>query len=97
MRVSIAGIETTWRGGLCLDTLVSARVVVSDMRSRIGEQIRQRRGELQLTQGEVAALVGISADHYRRIEQGGNTTLSLLEKLGDVLHLKFELDRKEKI
>ena len=71
---------------------------------RVGEQIRERRKELQYTQKELAALSGLTQVHLCRIEQRGmdriytGTLAKVLRPLGlsfDTVVLKERISRGE--
>jgi predicted transcriptional regulator len=55
-------------------------------------QIRWRRAELELTQGQLAKLAGVSQQQIAKLEDpDGNPTLASLEKIAAALKLRFEV------
>jgi transcriptional regulator with XRE-family HTH domain len=58
----------------------------------IGERIRERRKELNLTQGQVAGRCDISYQSVLNAEQGKSCTLETLTKICQVLDLKIEIN-----
>ena len=64
--------------------------------SKIGEQIKNRRKELKITQPHLAELAEISTNTLYKIERGqGNPSLSILCKLAEVLGMDIKLDIKK--
>ncbi|MDA1029171.1 MAG: helix-turn-helix domain-containing protein [Bacteroidetes bacterium] len=62
---------------------------------QIGETIKSRRNELEITQPHLAELADVSTNTLYKLERGkGNPTLSVLTKLADVLGLELRLDVK---
>jgi len=55
----------------------------------LGHQIRQRRQELNLSQEELAARIGLSQAHISRVEGGVSLSLATLERI--CLALSLEL------
>lgn len=51
----------------------------------VGARIRQRREDLRLMSKTVSERVGVSGGHYSNIEQGGNTTLDMLDQIAKAL------------
>ena len=61
----------------------------------IGEEFRNRRKELRITQPQLAELAKVSVNTINKLERGtGNTTLEILTKLGDILGLELSLKPK---
>jgi DNA-binding transcriptional regulator YiaG len=59
---------------------------VDSYRRHVGSAIRQRRGELQLTQAELAARAGIPQSHISRLEDGMHApTAKTIERLARAL------------
>ncbi|HEY0463706.1 MAG TPA: type II toxin-antitoxin system HicB family antitoxin [Polyangiaceae bacterium] len=55
-------------------------------------QIRWRREELELTQGQLAKRAGVSQQQIAKLEDpGGNPTIATLEKIATALGLRLEL------
>jgi transcriptional regulator with XRE-family HTH domain len=64
----------------------------------IGEGFRNRRKELRITQPQLAELAQVSVNTVNKLERGtGNTTLEILNKLGDILGLELTLIPKSKV
>lgn len=62
------------------------------MANSIGQQIRERRKDLKISQAKLAQLSGIGLNSLSRLESGkGNPTLESLQKIAEVLgfELKF--------
>lgn len=63
----------------------------------IGETIRSRRKELRITQPHLAELASISINTLYKLERGkGNPSLSVLNKLAEVLGMELKLEIKKK-
>lgn len=60
----------------------------------IGEILRSRRKELNLTQEELALKIGKHRPYISRIENGGDIEISNLLLLSNALDLKLELTAK---
>lgn len=61
--------------------------------SQLGELIRKRRKELQITQPHLAELAQISTNTLYKIERGqGNPSLEVLNKLAEVLGMEIKLE-----
>src|SRR5260370_42224431 len=59
-----------------------------DIRERFGDAVRARREELDLTQEELAAEVGIHRTYLSDVERGGrNICLINVERMADALDL----------
>lgn len=59
----------------------------------IGESIRNRRKELEITQPHLAELAQVSVNTLYKIERGqGNPSLEILNKLADVLGMELKLE-----
>ena len=57
----------------------------------IGSKIARRRGELKLTQSQVADLSGVAQGHLSQIERGERRpSLQTLRKLSDALNVDAE-------
>lgn len=66
-----------------------------DLKVDIGLKIKQRRKELGLEQVDLCEMADIGSTTLSKLEQGkGNITLDSLEKLIEVLGLKFSLELK---
>lgn len=64
-------------------------------KSHIGEQLRQRRKTLRVTQRQLADYAGLSINTVYQIERGqANPTLETLLALADTLGLEFSLRAK---
>jgi y4mF family transcriptional regulator len=64
--------------------------------TKIGQAIKNRRKELNITQPHLAELAQISVNTLYKLERGqGNPSLDILIKLSDVLgmELKFEVKK----
>ena len=65
--------------------------------NKIGEAIKQRRKELQITQPHLAELAEVSTNTLYKLEKGqGNPSLEVLNKLAEVLGLELKLEVKQK-
>jgi y4mF family transcriptional regulator len=63
----------------------------------LGEAIKNRRKELDITQPHLAELAQISVNTLYKIEKGqGNPSLDVLNKLADVLGMELTLHVKKK-
>ncbi|MBP6868125.1 MAG: helix-turn-helix transcriptional regulator [Bacteroidales bacterium] len=63
---------------------------------QLGETIRKRRKELNITQPHLAQLAGISTNTLYKLERGqGNPSLEVINKLADVLGMELILDVKK--
>ncbi|HRQ30678.1 MAG TPA: helix-turn-helix transcriptional regulator [Saprospiraceae bacterium] len=61
----------------------------------IGETIRKRRKELNITQPHLSELAHISTNTLYKLERGeGNPSLEVVGKLSDVLGLELRLEVK---
>ena len=61
----------------------------------IGLSIKNRRKELRITQPHLAELAQISTNTLYKLERGqGNPSLSILNKLADVLGMELKLEVK---
>ena len=59
---------------------------VDKYRRYVGSEIRKRRGELQMTQEELAAKAGIPQSHISRLEDGRHApTAKTIERLARAL------------
>lgn len=59
------------------------------MNNLLGRKIRVLRESRNLTQEQIAGILGISRQKYARIENGANNiTLDILTKISDVLEIK---------
>lgn len=62
---------------------------------RLGETIRNRRKELNITQPHLAELAAISTNTLYKLERGrGNPSLEVLNKLAEVLGMELALKVK---
>jgi transcriptional regulator with XRE-family HTH domain len=63
---------------------------------QFGETIRKRRKELSITQPHLAELAEISTNTLYKLERGqGNPSLSILNKLAEVLGMELILEVKK--
>lgn len=63
---------------------------------QIGEAIKSRRKELDITQPHLAELAGVSTNSLYKIERGqANPTLETLLQLAEVLGMEFKLQVKQ--
>lgn len=63
----------------------------------IGETIKRRRKELNITQPHLAEIAKISTNTLYKLERGqGNPSLEVLNKLAEVLGMELILDVKKK-
>lgn len=61
--------------------------------SEIGEQIKERRKVLRITQPDLAEMAGISINTLYKIERGqANPTVQILNKIADILGLELRLE-----
>ncbi len=59
---------------------------------RISEAIKQRRGNLNITQRELADIAGVSINTLTKIERGeANPSLRVLERILDALGLEITI------
>lgn len=66
------------------------------MNIMIGNNIRNRRKSLKVTQGELADLAGISINTLYKIErEQSNPTLAILNKIASVLGMELTIQVKE--
>jgi len=64
--------------------------------TKIGQAIKNRRKELNITQPHLAELAQISVNTLYKLERGqGNPSLDILMKLSDVLGMELKLDVKK--
>jgi transcriptional regulator with XRE-family HTH domain len=64
--------------------------------SEIGEQIRERRKVLQITQPDLAELADISINTLYKIERGqANPTVLVLNKIAEILGMEVKLEIKQ--
>ena len=63
---------------------------------KIGQAIKNRRKELNITQPHLAELAQISVNTLYKLERGqGNPSLEILIKLSDVLGMELKLEVKK--
>ncbi len=63
---------------------------------QLGETIRKRRKDLNITQPHLAELAEISTNTLYKLERGqGNPSLEVINKLADVLGMELILDVKK--
>jgi transcriptional regulator with XRE-family HTH domain len=63
---------------------------------KVGQAIRNRRKELNITQPHLAELAQISVNTLYKLERGqGNPSLDILIKLSDVLGMELKLEVKK--
>ncbi len=64
--------------------------------THLGEAIKDRRKELNITQHHLAELSGISVNTLYKLERGqGNPSLEVLNKLVEVLGMELKLEVKK--
>jgi len=64
----------------------------------LGENIRNRRKELKITQPHLAELAKVSTNTLYKLERGqGNPSLEVLNKLAEVLGMELILKVKQNI
>ena len=64
----------------------------------IGNQIKNRRKELKITQQTLAELSGVSKNTIYQIErEQNNPSLEIIEKLADILGMKLLLEVKNRV
>ena len=64
--------------------------------AKIGEQIKNRRKELRITQPHLAELAEISTNTLCKVERGhANPSLNILCKLAEVLGMDIKFDIKK--
>ncbi|MGF1583783.1 MAG: helix-turn-helix domain-containing protein [Bacteroidales bacterium] len=62
----------------------------------IGEQIKNRRKVLRITQPDLAEMAGISINTVYKIERGqANPTIRILNKIAEILGLELKLSVKQ--
>ncbi|MBM3435362.1 MAG: helix-turn-helix transcriptional regulator [Bacteroidetes bacterium] len=62
---------------------------------RLGETIKNRRKELNITQPHLAELANVSTNTLYKLERGlGNPSIDVLNKLAEVLGMELTLDVK---
>ncbi len=62
----------------------------------IGETVKNRRKELNITQPHLAELAQVSTNTLYKLERGkGNPSLDVLNKLAEILGMEFILDVKK--
>lgn len=62
---------------------------------QLGEAIKKRRKELNITQPHLAELAKISTNTLYKLERGqGNPTLDVLNKLAEVLGMELRVEVK---
>lgn len=64
---------------------------------KIHGQLKERRAELGLTQGDMAERVGMSRQQYNRLETQGNPRLDTLELIAKGLKLELILIPQESL
>lgn len=63
----------------------------------LGENIRNRRKELRITQPHLAELAKVSTNTLYKLERGqGNPSLGILNQLAEVLGMELTLEVKKK-
>ncbi|MEI8053872.1 MAG: helix-turn-helix transcriptional regulator [Bacteroidota bacterium] len=63
---------------------------------KVGQAIKNRRKELNITQPHLAELAQISVNTLYKLERGqGNPSLDILIKLSDVLGMELKLEVKK--
>jgi len=64
--------------------------------SELGEQIKNRRKVLRITQPDLAEMAGISINTLYKIERGqANPTVQILNKIADILGMEIKLEVKQ--
>ena len=62
----------------------------------LGEQIKERRKVLRITQPDLAEMAGISINTLYKIERGqANPTVQILNKIADILGMEIKLEIKQ--
>ncbi|MBK8846531.1 MAG: helix-turn-helix transcriptional regulator [Bacteroidetes bacterium] len=63
----------------------------------LGEIIKHRRKELNITQPHLAELAKVSINTLYKLERGqGNPSLDVLSKLAEIMGMEFTLEVKKK-
>ncbi len=63
----------------------------------LGESIRNRRKELNITQPHLAEIANVSTNTLYKLERGqGNPSLEVLNKLAEVLGMELIIEVKKK-
>jgi transcriptional regulator with XRE-family HTH domain len=63
---------------------------------QLGETIKNRRKELNITQPHLSELANVSTNTLYKLERGqGNPSLEVLYKLAEVLGMEFTLEVKK--
>ncbi|ODU68786.1 MAG: transcriptional regulator [Novosphingobium sp. SCN 66-18] len=58
----------------------------SQLAMTLGQNCRERRAQLKMSQSELSERSGVAASHLSHIENGrGNPTLEVMEKIADAL------------
>lgn len=66
--------------------------------TQIGETIKLRRKELNITQPHLAELANVSTNTLYKLERGqGNPSLGVLNKVAEVLGMELSLEIKKQI
>jgi len=66
--------------------------------TKIGETIKLRRKELNITQPHLAELANVSTNTLYKLERGqGNPSLGVLNKVAEVLGMELSLEIKKQI
>ena len=71
--------------------IIAAKITKFCDMSNIGQQIKERRKSLKITQRQLAELSGVGINTLTKIERGeANPVLSILEKILDTLGLELK-------
>lgn len=62
---------------------------MEDILGKIGENIRYYRKKAKLTQFQLAEKAGVHQKYIGNIERGQNTTISVLQKISEALHIEL--------
>lgn len=74
----------------CYLSFIFAKITIYWDMSNIGQQIKERRKSLKVTQRQLAELSGIGINTLTKIERGeANPSLSILHKILDTLGLEL--------
>ncbi|MDD4144895.1 MAG: helix-turn-helix transcriptional regulator [Prolixibacteraceae bacterium] len=64
--------------------------------SEIGEQIKERRKALRVSQPDLAEMAGISINTLYKIERGqANPTVQILNKIAEILGMEVKIEVKQ--
>lgn len=64
--------------------------------SELGEQIKERRKVLRITQPDLAEMAGVSVNTLYKVERGqANPTVEILNKIAAILGMELKLEIKQ--